>query len=802
MTSLAVPEEELEEKEEDKDEKEGDDLKRAMRERSWGTWDFTSPSIEQWVVKSKDLIKLSWKVEREKESNVSVSSYQEQLIVLQTFTLRPKRKKHLNCVEAAVCSGCHMPTSSSLVRTLHWSEPSIGKMDLWVVAAVAGAGCLAKYLNKLSKNGDSLSNWSSEHSSFENPECPAHPFCPQAGGDSLDRRVSYVNSQDAVLATELASNKGLDSEKVRPFMSCNDSDVLSVSNFDDIGHGNKQSSNVGGSCGFLLPDLSAGKWGHNPLGNQISHRTKHLFGHISRPSNSLESCLMAQLCKEHGKMEESISSSSTAMRSFLDSDGNRMTSRENEDDSLSGLIGIEECRLHREASKLKNESVLFGVPSLPNNRSFSDAKEMKFDAGNGRNGRLKPSSNVFIDATFLFSLGISFGIITSILENKREVDKLRELLVQTKKLAEDLQEELEMKDSMREMESHNDNYGSHGTCDHPVCDKELNGFSPEKHTDNSPITDHKKSHDQKEEESSESMSKIEAELEAELERLGLNMSESSPERPLSELVELDPDFAAVFAEGELQTDMIGRKEIVHSKLNEDTSGTMTPVNYAVSPHELNLRLHEVIQSRLEGRVQELEIALQNSERKLQFMESEHESHSRKCFSGCGQALSFTEGRNILTCNDCEPMTEPIVMNSSGKTPGTYDDTYYEEIIKIDDFEENSPSSIHNTDYNVDSHSHDLHVLGVQLFGANDLVTHSTVNEERLSRELSSGEVTMLEGLSSSNYELSDVTRDENSECDYELERQLIRQIVERTKKGSPVLQNARRILYSMDEDEH
>ncbi|XP_020227621.1 uncharacterized protein LOC109808866 [Cajanus cajan] len=675
-------------------------------------------------------------------------------------------------------------------------------MDLWVVAAVAGAGCLAKYLNKLSKNGDNLSHLSSEDSSFENPEAPTHPLCTQAGRDSLDRRVSDVNSQGGVFAIELASTKGIDSEKVRPFRSCNESDVLSVSNFTDIGYGNEQSSTVGGNCGFLLPDfgdLSAGKLGHNAFGNQISHRTKHLYGHISKPSNSLESCLMAQLCKVHGKMKESVSLSSTATRSFIVSDGSQMISRTNDGDSFDELAGSEECRLHREASKVKDESVLFGVPSLPNIRSFNDAKEMKFNAGNGRSGRLGPSSNVFSDATFLFSLGISFGIITSILTNKREVDKLRESLKQTENLVKDLQEDLEMKDSTRVKELHNENYVSNSTCDHSLCDKELNGFSPEKHTDNSPIIDRKKSYDQKEEDSSESMSKIEAELEAELERLGLNMNESSPERPLSEFFELDPDFVADFAEGELQADMMGGKHFVHSKLNEDASDTMIPENHAVCPHELRLRLHEVIQSRLKRRVQELEIALENSQRKLRFMESEHESHSPKCFSGCGQALSLTEGRNILTYNDCEPMTEPY---SSGETLGAYNDTYFEEIIKIDDFEENSPPSIHNTDYKVDSHSHDLHVLGVQLCGANDLVTHSTVNEERLSRELSSGEVTMLEGLSSTNYELNDVTGDEKSECDYEVERQLIRQIVERTKKGSPVLQNARRILYSMDEDEH
>lgn len=118
------------------------------------------------------------------------------------------------------------------------------------------------------------------------------------------------------------------------------------------------------------------------------------------------------------------------------------------------------------------------------------------------------------------------------------MEKLRESLKQTENLFHDLQEELEMKDSMRVRELHSENYGSQGTSDHSFCDKELNGFSPEKHTDNSPVPDCTKSYDQKEEESSESVRRIEAELEAELERLGLNMNESSPERPLSELVEV------------------------------------------------------------------------------------------------------------------------------------------------------------------------------------------------------------------------------------------------------------------------
>ncbi|KAK7388870.1 hypothetical protein VNO78_23697 [Psophocarpus tetragonolobus] len=679
-------------------------------------------------------------------------------------------------------------------------------MDFLVVAAVAGAGCLAKYLNKISKNADNSSLLSFEDSNFENAESPTHPFCTQAGRDNLDRRSSDVNSQVDLLTNELASNKGLESGKVRPFRNFSESYALSVLNFNDIGYENEQSSNVGGNCGFLLHDFSAGKLGLDPSENKASLRTnKHLYGHISKPSNSLESCLMAQLCKEHGKMEESVSSSSMATTSFLTSDGNQMMSRSNDDDSFSGLTGSGEYRLH---SKVKDKSVLFGVPCLPKIGSSNDAQKMKFNAGNGQTKRLSPTSSVFSgkhintkhDATFLFSLGISFGIITSNFTNRREMNKLRELLKQTENFVQDLQEELETKDSMRvKKELHHENYGSQVTCDHSFCDKDLNGFSPEKHMDSSPTTNCKKSYDQKEEESSESMSKIEAELEAELERLGLNMNESSPERPLSELAELDPDFVADFAQGELQTDMIGGKGSIHSEPNEDENDTVVPVNYAVSPHELTLRLHEVIQTRLEGRVQELEIALENSQRKLRFMESEHDGHSQKCFSSYGQAVSFTKA-NILTNNDCEPTTEPSIMNIFGESLGTYINTSCEEIIKIDDFEENSPSSIQISDYNVDSHSHDLHALGVLLCGPNDLLTHSTVNEERLSRELSSGEVTMLEGLSSSNYELNDVTGDEIGVCDYEVERQLIRQIVERTKKGSPVFQNARRILYATDED--
>lgn len=255
---------------------------------------------------------------------------------------------------------------------------------------------------------------------------------------------------------------------------------------------------------------------------------------------------------------------------------------------------------------------------------------------------------------------------------------------------------------------------------------------------------------------------------------------------ITKILQLYPDLVADFAQDELQTDMINGNDFFHPKLNEDASDPIMifPGSHAVSPYELCLRLHEVIQTRLEEHVHELEVALENSQRKLQSLELEREGHSPK---------SFTNHEDDIT-------SEPLVMNLSGESAGAYNDTY-EELTKMDNSQD-SPSGIHNTDLKVSSHSHDWHVLGAQQCGPNDPLTCTTFNEERLSRELSSGEVTMFEGQSSSIYELNDVTGDENCDSDCEVERQLIRQIVERTKKGSTVFQNAQRMLCSTGEDEH
>ncbi|MCI52128.1 hypothetical protein A2U01_0073372, partial [Trifolium medium] len=81
--------------------------------------------------------------------------------------------------------------------------------------------------------------------------------------------------------------------------------------------------------------------------------------------------------------------------------------------------------------------------------------------------------------------------------------------------------------------------------------------------------------------------------------------------------------------------------------------TPLPANYAVSPHELSLRLHEVIKNQLEERVKELEIALENSQRKVRFLESEHDGSFEKASS------SPNKGNIPMTCDeDCDTMSQP------------------------------------------------------------------------------------------------------------------------------------------------
>ena len=96
---------------------------------------------------------------------------------------------------------------------------------------------------------------------------------------------------------------------------------------------------------------------------------------------------------------------------------------------------------------------------------------------------------------------------------------MNDLLKQTENLVQDLQDELEMKDSLTVKELAIEDYGSQDTC-YRSCNKSApHSSSSQQNLDRLTKYDGKELPVGKEDEDSASMSKIEAELEAELERL-------------------------------------------------------------------------------------------------------------------------------------------------------------------------------------------------------------------------------------------------------------------------------------------
>lgn len=301
-------------------------------------------------------------------------------------------------------------------------------MDLWVVAAAAGAGYLATHWNRPSKNSDNSCQLSSEDPNFENSKSQSRPLHREAWGDkvgkdfSSEQRVSsHGNLVDDLSTVEAVTpSKVLHCGKLR-HGNYDESTVLSISNLpilfspnenlDAVEDGNEQTANVGVNYGALFPDSSAGEVGpsHHSSGSKTSLRTKHLCGHLCRPLNSLESCLMAQIYKEHCKMEEYVFSSlpspstSTPTRSFLISDGSEIISRSNHK-SFSASTGKEESKWHKEAYQANNESA-FGIPSLPRIRSLDDhPKKPKHKAGKWQSGSFSSSIGMILNLKIVLSL--------------------------------------------------------------------------------------------------------------------------------------------------------------------------------------------------------------------------------------------------------------------------------------------------------------------------------------------------------------------------------------------------------------
>lgn len=694
-------------------------------------------------------------------------------------------------------------------------------MDLWVVGAAAAAGYIAKYWQNLSKHRASSLELSSGTSTCEKPETSSSPFHKlirrKQAEDTLtngrhfsDGGFSDMYHLDGSSDTEAPSTSSF-GERIVRLRTYDDCNVLSMSSLPPgfSVNENLKENEDGNGLNDNMDDNSdnpyTGELDSFHCSGKNSLRTKHSGSHVVKPFSSLDSCLVAQLYKEHARMEEyvlsALRSPSTIMKPLLITDGKQIISRADRD-SLSAQIASDNNRWHK-------EEVVCGVPPLPK-IGFSDhLKKIKSKSGKGQNERSSSSQkhlqspNGSHDGTVLFCLGVSIGIISSLMANGREVNQLKEDLEHTQNLVQDLQEELEMKDSLTVKQLANENNESQDTCDNSFHNRASNPHLLIQNVNDSMNNIGAVSYNENTEQSPESMSKIEAELEAELERLGLNMNPSGPPRRLSELVELDPDSTADFSREELRLDMVNGQAAAQSESNRDARGTSPTcsANYAVSPRELSLHLHEVIQSRLQERVKELETALQNSQRKVQLLESEHKNVQR-LFSTTELRYSSGEVSPVVE-GDFSCIDQPLVMNLSREALDAYNEAY-EELNKMNESEEEDSLSGDFEDNQAGLHLLDQRVSWDQNGRANGSFSLSSHNQERTPNDLHTGPLKSSAEYGAGIEELlyDRISEDENSDCDDEMEKQLIKQIVEKTKKGSPVVLNAQRLLFSVDDNEH
>lgn len=136
----------------------------------------------------------------------------------------------------------------------------------------------------------------------------------------------------------------------------------------------------------------------------------------------------------------------------------------------------------------------------------------------------------------LFCFGLSIGIMSSLMSYRQEVDKLSALLKQTEDLVQDLQEELDMKDSLTVKEIVVKGHELRETHEDTIDkDEEVVAFSSEQKFGQ--LTEGQ-DEDCDERAQEDSMRKIEAELEAELATLELNMTSLTLDAQLSDLLEV------------------------------------------------------------------------------------------------------------------------------------------------------------------------------------------------------------------------------------------------------------------------
>ncbi|KFK25172.1 hypothetical protein AALP_AA8G075800 [Arabis alpina] len=467
------------------------------------------------------------------------------------------------------------------------------------------------------------------------------------------------------------------------------------------------------------------------FGNKAFLRRNRPYRSLIKPF-SMGNGVMSRLHREKMSVEEYMRSPfpspcGSVSRPLLVTDGSKVISK-NTGDSISQRVsncGILQLR------KLES-SVLY----------------VKRRSGIEKNASRRSGNGNEKNATLLLCVGISIGIMSSFVANQTKVNKVKAESKQTGSLVKDLEDELKIKDSLTVKD---DLHNGEKQCDEKTAEK------------------------------SESISKIEAELEAELERLEINLKSSNIETRLSDVFELEPDFEVDFAQGELRDDQVKRLDETES--NQEPSGNSTPEsgNYTVSPRELSLRLHKVIKLRYEERIEELEIALQESQRKVEQLVMQSEEKKKPLSRIHNKDSNLPVSVAHIKKHNNPAKIQPLVMNLTGEALVAFNESY-EELMDINDYSEEDYIPFENEKQEE-----------LSLTSKSSPWSHKdyTKDSSRTSEDMNFFRLHDLLGLN-----------DDEEEYESEMEKQLIKQIVEKTKQGSSAVINAQKMLFLMEEIEH
>lgn len=512
-----------------------------------------------------------------------------------------------------------------------------------------------------------------------------------------------------------------------------------------------------------------------------------------KPLTSVETCLIPQLYSENFEIEEYVfnslpSPTAQAAKPFVITDGNRIISK-------SSHEPLGDNGLHQDVGASSGVmGTVLGVSPLPElkklKRKSRETLHGRMDSSNSQSSSKFSHSKEPFDGMLIFCLGVSIGVISTIMSNRKEVEKLNDLLKCTENLVQDLQEKLEMKESLTVNELVNGACGSHGHHYRSAKTENLIESSKEQvPTSNFPAKEtgeYNKLHLF----NVESMSKIEEELEAELEKLELNMTANGMDGRISAPGEIDQDLIANAVHGELRADGLDGGPYNRKDYNDrDSKSTSTAgthaTNYAVSPQELSLRLHEVIELRLEERIKELESALQRSQKQLLLMEIDG-FLSQVAFSSSDLGSSTQESRTMMGMENL-PSQPFCCLNLSGDALSSYDEAY-EEFMRMTHTEENVSLTTSTTEknfYGDGSYASDQSLVwGMEGRSTDKLPRCAQFFEkepiwEQITERKESNDAN---GSNGDNEDKSD-DDDDDGDGDDDFDDELIRQIVERTRKA-------------------